>query len=258
VFPTWNRILLFETELPFVVLYNSPHSGKELTFWQVVKAIRTVYNLGLPVALLLTIGGFALCGHRMRTRLDLHELAKHNKIEHNGSLAHDDVPDGEKCAPWSHDPDLLDAFLRQGEDRTLHEDGNDKAVVTNGNGNANGNDTGSTNASTQATDLPKCPMTLEDILASRLRRLSQIPLQTSRTPPLSKFHRTIMNGESALILLTFGDKEGKISREQLRIWFEEERLPDGWKEDVSGVKVGFGRMNSIAGRLNKMELAMGE
>jgi len=170
---------------------------------------------------------------------------------------HDDVADGEKWAPCPHDPELLDAFLRQGEDRTLHDEGNDKAVAANGNGNGNANDTGSANASTnETTSLPKCPMTIEDILTTRLRRLSQI--KTSRTPPLSKLHRIIMNGESALILLTFGDKDGKIDREQLRIWFEEERLPDGWEEDVSGVKVGFGRMNAIAGRLNKMELAKGE
>jgi len=99
-------------------------------------------------------------------------------------------------------------------------------------------------------------MTLHNILEARLRRLGEI--QTARKPPLSKFHRIIMNGESALTFLLFKDGEGKIDREMVRIWFGEERLPGDWRGDVSGQRIGLVHMNAVAGKLNKLEAARGK
>ncbi|CAE6525400.1 unnamed protein product [Rhizoctonia solani] len=70
-----------------------PHSGKKLGFIQLCKAVHEVYGISYPLAAILSIGGILLCGSK--GKLDLAQLAKHNKIEHDGSLAHEDLADGD-------------------------------------------------------------------------------------------------------------------------------------------------------------------
>ena len=67
----------------------------------------------MPFALLLAYGGVAICGHRdgWSLKLDLHELAKHNVIEHNGSLVHDDAAPGQTFAPTGVDRVLVRQLL---------------------------------------------------------------------------------------------------------------------------------------------------
>ncbi|CAE6432406.1 unnamed protein product [Rhizoctonia solani] len=70
-----------------------PHSGKNLGPLQLCRAVRDLYNLSYPLAALLSFGGVLLCGSR--GKIDLAQLAKHNRIEHDASLAHEDLADGD-------------------------------------------------------------------------------------------------------------------------------------------------------------------
>jgi Peroxidase, family 2 len=72
-------------------------------------ALREVYNLSIPLAVIFTFVGILLCGHGFS--LDLDDLAAHNKIEHDASLAHRDAPKGCSRAPITVDPDYLRSFL---------------------------------------------------------------------------------------------------------------------------------------------------
>ncbi|KZP27906.1 Cloroperoxidase [Athelia psychrophila] len=86
-----------------------PRNGKNLGFFQIVGALREVYNLSIPFAVLLTIVGILFCGHGLQ--LDLSDLAVHNKIEHDASFAHGDAMPGAKFAPISVDPKRFRHFL---------------------------------------------------------------------------------------------------------------------------------------------------
>jgi len=86
-----------------------PHDGKNIGFFQLVGALRLVYNLSFPLAALLSFVGILLCGHGLH--LDLSDLAIHNKIEHDASFAHADALPGAKYAPIPVDPVRFRHFL---------------------------------------------------------------------------------------------------------------------------------------------------
>jgi hypothetical protein len=87
-----------------------------------IHALRTVYNLSLPLTLLLAVAGFLLCGHGfLHYHLDLADLAAHNKLEHDASLVHADIP-----APHPTSPDRrllkhLLAYAAPTHGLTLHD-----------------------------------------------------------------------------------------------------------------------------------------
>ncbi|EJD06093.1 Cloroperoxidase [Fomitiporia mediterranea MF3/22] len=197
-----------------------PHSGRSIPFFQLVKAIRTVYNCSLPLALVLSVVGFLWCGHitgsgfSMRLALDLHDLARHNHIEHDGSLGHADVTPGELYAPVVPDPTRLASLLNAG------------SVTAKGPGGAGA-------------------LTLYDLARVRYLRDSEL------ARPLDPVHSFITRGELALILLAMGVPNGEnavdrvVPRQHLEQWFAEERLPDGW----DGPNVQIGLLNT--GKLGK-------
>lgn len=74
-------------------LAYSPHSGRNLTPLQLIRSIHELYGLSYPLATLLTLGGILVCGRW--GKLDLESLAKHNRIEHDASLVHQDARDGD-------------------------------------------------------------------------------------------------------------------------------------------------------------------
>ncbi|KAF8549394.1 Cloroperoxidase [Imleria badia] len=92
-----------------------PHDGKNIGFWQLIQAVRSVYNLSLPLAALLALVGILLCGHALR--LDLDKLALHNRIEHDASLVHGDALAGHAEAPIPVDPELLHTFLSHANEK---------------------------------------------------------------------------------------------------------------------------------------------
>ena len=72
-------------------------------------ALRKHYRLSLPLAALLSLGGIFTCGRYFR--IDLEDLALHNKIEHDASLTHANACPHGKYAPVTVDKDLVKSLL---------------------------------------------------------------------------------------------------------------------------------------------------
>lgn len=74
--------------------------------------MRNVYSLSLPFAVFLSFVGMMTCGHGMfRMKLNLDDLAAHNKIEHDASLTRADAAPGQLKAPIPVDPKRFQTFL---------------------------------------------------------------------------------------------------------------------------------------------------
>ncbi len=84
-------------------------------------------------------------------------------------------------------------------------------------------------------------LTFEDLV--RVRAARDQTLQS----PLSKFHGAISRGEVALTIQTLGDGEGRISKQFIREWFGDERLPEGWSKPAT--TTGFLSTTRIANRV---------
>ncbi|TFY81444.1 putative heme-thiolate peroxidase [Hericium alpestre] len=63
---------------------------------------------------MLSVVGVVMCGKGWK--LDLEGLAKHDRIEHDASLTHDDAAPGAAYAPTAVDSKLLQALLQQSSD----------------------------------------------------------------------------------------------------------------------------------------------
>ncbi|TDL21128.1 Cloroperoxidase [Rickenella mellea] len=98
-----------------------PHNGKNLSIMTLVRAMKSVYNLSTALSLLLAIGGTILCGNWLS--LNLHDLALHNRIEHDASLTHEDALHGHKYAPIDVDQSLVSDMLdcSPADDLTLED-----------------------------------------------------------------------------------------------------------------------------------------
>ncbi|KAF9468363.1 Chloroperoxidase [Collybia nuda] len=83
--------------------------GKDLTIPELVGALQRVYNISFTLAFLLSFVAVLYCGHGLR--VDLGDLCKHNKIEHNASLAHDDCPEGKEFASNAPSRKLLQSLV---------------------------------------------------------------------------------------------------------------------------------------------------
>jgi len=84
-------------------------------------------------------------------------------------------------------------------------------------------------------------ITFEDLVRVRATRDQTLPA------PLSKFHGAIARGKVALTVQTFGDSEGRISKQFLREWFGEDRLPEGWLKPAT--PTGLLSITRIANRV---------
>lgn len=89
--------------------------------FQMVSALREVYNLSLPLAIFLTLVGFVLCAPwwPFQWNMNLHDLSRHNTIEHNCSLCHADAKPGAEFAPWHVSYSLLHRLLGTTNDEYL-------------------------------------------------------------------------------------------------------------------------------------------
>lgn len=91
---------------------TSNRTGTAIPFLGMLSALREVYHLSLPMALYLALGGYLNCGHGpLRTRLDLHDTAKHGVLEHDASLAHANASPGAAYAPTTVDAAMLASLL---------------------------------------------------------------------------------------------------------------------------------------------------
>jgi hypothetical protein len=92
---------------------SSPHDGRGITFHQLVGALQNAYNTSLVLAYFLALVGFIACGSGWlwNRTLDLHQLALHNRLEHDASLVHADAAQRAQYAPTTVDSRLLEAFI---------------------------------------------------------------------------------------------------------------------------------------------------
>jgi len=164
-----------------------PHDGKQLTGPIIAHALEQGYGLSSQLANFLSFGGVTLLAQI--GAFDLDDLARHNRIEHDASLVHDDAKPRDEYAPTPPNPELIKQFLEEVKDGQF--------------------------------------ATVEDVARARVWRESQCPA-------LNKVQAEIARGEMAIALGLFSEpdtdthKQG-IPVDMLRVWFSEERLPDGWK-----------------------------
>ncbi|KAF5361524.1 hypothetical protein D9758_006171 [Tetrapyrgos nigripes] len=261
-----------------------PRSGTNITFINLLSAVTQIYNLSLPLTLLLALPAFIIYGRlhlpsktyylpwTWSYTLDLADLAEFGpyKIAHQASLVHPNHP--------SHaaDPGLLFEFLSFAKAR----------------GEKSPSSSSSPSAAPTATvipthDIPPPSPTLSprgtlsgglslfDLATIRVSRESQL------TKPLSTLHEQIALGESALTWLVFYEREEEkleigeeklssyprpninvsnevdlndatILLDRLAAWFGQERLPDRWFEDVRPKKtIGLLEARRVAERIQK-------
>ena len=91
-----------------------PHDGKQLTAPILIHALEEGYGLSTPLAHFLVYGGICLLGQV--GAFCLKDLARHNRIEHDASLVHDDTKGRDEYAPISPDLSLVQKLMLQAKD----------------------------------------------------------------------------------------------------------------------------------------------
>ncbi|KAF7325139.1 Aromatic peroxygenase [Mycena kentingensis (nom. inval.)] len=182
-----------------------PRDGRNITPRKIFHGLRACYNLSLPFALFLAVGGWFLLRKYFFQTITLFDLGVHGGIEHDASVVHADTPTDangkrEKYGPVEVRPELVEEFVRGVRDKTRPNKDDDALLVT-----------------------------AQDVARMRIRR------ETS-SPRLSPFSAELARGEMAIILGVWKHQpaagEGGAPGAPLswlRRWFAEERLPDGWK-----------------------------
>jgi Peroxidase, family 2 len=204
---------------------------------QLLNAVRTVYNASIPLSLALTSGAFFGCGRNGRPTIpffgtiDLHDLARHGRIEHDGSLAHADAEPHTVFAPTTPDQELLKDMLAEAEGAYL-----------------------------SVEDLVRVRSKRNNLLANEGRPLDGIhgmPMLWRRTWAYlllaPRVTAAIACGEIALMLSILGDGQ-KVSSESVKQWMGEGRLPVGWTgpQRTQGVADIFVLEKKIAAAVDQM------
>jgi Peroxidase, family 2 len=93
-----------------------PRDGNGITLFSLTRSVRDTYHLTWPLALFLGLTGFVLL--KIWWKVDLHDYAEHNRVEHDASLVHEDAPLGPKptFAPTEPDTLLLNLFFKDSAD----------------------------------------------------------------------------------------------------------------------------------------------
>lgn len=239
-----------------------------MRFLELVNVLRVVYRLSTPLAFILSLAGFVLCGtftckprswsstpdhaseeafsRRVadalpipRLRFDLHDLAKHGRfrIEHDASLGHDDALPGAHYAPSEPNlhrvNELAHIGSEFGSDLPASESKETTSLKSKGFPVYGRGDT--TGASST--------LTLYDLALARFNRTSCLPPGRK----LSSFNKFVASGECALILSVLSSpgaeniESKQIPRRWIEVWFGEERLPQEWvppQEEVGLSAIG--------------------
>ncbi|KAM6489369.1 Chloroperoxidase [Amanita muscaria] len=170
-----------------------PRDGQKITVIDLVKGLRGCYGLSLPLAIVLAFGGFFLL-KRVKP-VSLYHIGKHNAIEHNASLVHEDCAKDQKYASVKVVPQLIEALT--------HEKCSDD---------------GSTTSDESAL------LDIKELAKFRVRRERECL-------PVDGIHAEIARGEMAIVLGMWGEKisDHGVPKAWLRDWLNEERLPKDWK-----------------------------
>ena len=187
------------TFMPYPIFNHpsSPRNGQNIGILDLIWGLRNCYGLSYPLAILLSVGSFILL--RRISPICLEHVGKHDAIEHNASLVHADCPSNQKYAPIRVVPALLDAFIKEGRsDEKGPDAGADKE-----------------------NDL----LEITDVAKFRIRREKECGV-------VDGVHAEIARGEVAIAFGMWGQNIGGrtgIPRKWLRDWFENDRLPYGWR-----------------------------
>ncbi|KAK0490257.1 hypothetical protein IW261DRAFT_1412828 [Armillaria novae-zelandiae] len=169
---------------------------KILPFRTVISGLKTCYGLSTGLAAFLTIGGF-LWISRLFT-INLFDIGRHGRVEHNASLVHADTPEGQEYAPVKINEDWVEQVV--GDIQPCARECRQESLVD-----------------------------AEDIARMRVRR-------EKTSPAMDSVHAEVARGEMALILgiwETKGvDKNGAsktgVPLPWLLEWLGKEKLPEGW------------------------------
>ncbi|KAH9844176.1 Cloroperoxidase [Rhodofomes roseus] len=190
-----------------------PRNGRGITALQLVRALVEVYNFSVPLAVVLSVVGVVLCGNWWS--LDLHQLAKHGLIEHNGSLVHDDAHPHEVYAPTAVDPKLVAQLLALS---------------------------------------PSPSLTLRDFARARALRDGSIPAPLDKVHSEIARGEAVLTmqtfGSGDQNVDEVGGLDGAVSKAFLEQWLGQERLPDGWHKPQ--VPIGLVGTASRSRNLAKM------
>jgi len=196
--------------------------GKNLSAMDIVRGLQACYGLSTFCAMFLSFVGYLVLWKF--GRISLHEIGKHNAVEHDASLVHHDTSEGQTFAPIEIDHSLVDLLVSDVKPSSAEID-----------------ESPDPNA--------KFLMNYEDVARARVRREAECK-------PVDGLHAEIARGEMAIILgvweVKTDDKVG-IPVDYFKQWIGEERLPDGWKPDHSqGLLNVIHRSLQIKGAMNQM------
>ncbi|KLO15370.1 Cloroperoxidase [Schizopora paradoxa] len=193
-----------------------PRTGRGITATNLMFGLREAYRVSLPLAAFLAYGGIVLLGQvvgfgsdpdRDGVGFSLKDLARHDRIEHDASITHPNIPAGDEYAPTKQDPALFDTFIKDARPAS--------GPLNKG-------------------ELSYGP---EDIARARVRREAQPGTR------IDAVHQEVARGEIALVFSIFGfltsggnAKTDKPPKEVLggayrfpisvvETWWKEERLP---------------------------------
>ena len=193
-----------------------PRDGKCITPHVLIHALRNGYHLSYPLAWFLTHGGFYLIGQR-RKRICLHDLSRHNCIEHNASLVHPDVHYRDEYAPIDMHLHMLEDLMRYSKDGVLM--------------------TPDDVARCRVAREAEYAIPMDKVHAEIARGEMAIVLQLFNnpdniSPPSSKHPSFLTRIRCALTSTPLPPPPPAplpgIPNHMLRVWMHEERLPDGW------------------------------
>lgn len=102
------------THKQLFICAHRPRDGKQLNAQIILHALEEGYGLSSALARILVYGGIALLGQF--GSFGLNDLARHNRIEHDASLVHDDTPHRDEYAPLAPNRMLIREFLEQAKD----------------------------------------------------------------------------------------------------------------------------------------------
>ncbi|KAI0265962.1 Chloroperoxidase [Gloeopeniophorella convolvens] len=192
---------------------------------QDIRLLREAFGLSLPLATFLTLGGFALLhqhetGARL-TEIRLSDLARHGRIEHDQSLAHDDTLPGEKYAPCRPDFHRLRALLDSSH---------------NGRG-----------------------LTLRDVARARVLRAQGVPQLDKMHAEIARGEMALVLGIFGTPVGKIDEEypeEQQVALDMLLPWWEQERFPQGWVPTKRQGLLSTMRMSAVMRReMRRLESA---
>lgn len=174
-------------------------------------AMSEVYNISLPLGFVLAMGGILMCGSWWRMSLDLHDLAKHDYIEHDASLTRRDALPGSPWAPTKADHSRLEQLLNETKHPYL-----------------------------ALHDFARIRADRESILQRNLNMLHQKIAFGEVALTLSVLGIPSGNGQPD----SHAEEHKVVPKDWVRVWLGEDRLPENWQKPIKAV--GLGDINGLA------------